>query len=143
MNIKKYFTVVEYSKFGAAALLLLRLVVGSAFMIHGFGKIQNPMGWMGPEAPTPGIFQALAAVSEFGGGFAWIIGLLTPLAALGILSTMVVAVYTHMVVRGDPFVSTGGTAFELPLVYLCVAIVLIAMGPGCLSLDKKIFGKRS
>ena len=61
-------------------LLLIRLVMGYAFILHGWGKIQNPMGWMGPDATVPGVLQLLAAVSEFGGGIALIIGLLTRLA---------------------------------------------------------------
>ncbi len=55
----------------SVGLLLLRLVVGLAFMFHGYGKIQHPFGWMGPNAAIPPFFQALAAISEFGGGLAW------------------------------------------------------------------------
>lgn len=36
------------------ALLFLRLIAGTAFIMHGWGKIQNPMAWMGPDAPVPG-----------------------------------------------------------------------------------------
>ncbi|MFY2562912.1 DoxX family membrane protein [Corallococcus terminator] len=42
-------------------LLLLRLVVGVAFMEHGWSKIQDPFNWMGARTSTPGTFQALAA----------------------------------------------------------------------------------
>ena len=62
------------------ALLLLRIVAGVAFMLHGWGKIQHPFSWMGPD--MPGFLQALAALSEFGGGAAWALGLLTPLASI-------------------------------------------------------------
>ena len=31
------------------ALLVLRLVVGIAFILHGLPKIQNPMHWMGDK----------------------------------------------------------------------------------------------
>jgi putative oxidoreductase len=55
---------------GSVGLLLLRLVMGAAFLFHGWGKIQTPLGWMGPDAPVPGILQALAAVAEFGRGMA-------------------------------------------------------------------------
>jgi putative oxidoreductase len=143
MNIKRAFTVTQYSSFADVALLLLRIVAGLAFMFHGWGKIQNPFGWMGPEAPVPGILQGLAALSEFGGGLAWILGLLTPLASLGLAITMTVAVAMHAIMRGDPFVSaTGGPSYELSSVYLCIALLLIAAGPGRLSLDRKIFGPR-
>jgi hypothetical protein len=30
---------------------------------------------MGTGSPVPGLFQLLAAISEFGGGIAWILGL--------------------------------------------------------------------
>lgn len=127
----------------STALLVLRLIVGAAFVLHGAGKIVNPFGWMGPEATIPGFFQLLAALSEFGGGIAWILGLLTPLAALGIGCTMTVAVYTHLIVRGDPFVNpTGGPGYELALVFWGVALLLLLLGPGRFSLDRAIFGER-
>jgi putative oxidoreductase len=143
MSIKRFFTVPEHSTFASMALLVLRVVVGLAFMMHGWSKIQSPFGWMGPEAFAPGVFQALAAISEFGGGLAWMLGLLTPLASLGIASTMVVAFSYHTFMRGDPFVAmTGGPASELAAVYFCIALLLIAMGPGRFSLDRALFGPR-
>ena len=42
---------------GALGLLVLRLVFGAAFMLHGWPKIQNATAWMGPEAPVPGALQ--------------------------------------------------------------------------------------
>jgi putative oxidoreductase len=129
--------------FSSFALLLIRLVVGTAFIIHGWQKIQNPFGWMGPQAPVPGLFQFLAAFSEFGGGIAWILGLLTPLAALGIGCTMTVAVSMHSMMLHDPFVNlTGGRSYELASAYLCIAVLLLALGPGKFSLDAKLFGER-
>jgi len=143
MGMRRLFSVPEQSTFADMALLLIRVVVGLAFMLHGWGKIQNPFGWMGPDGFAPGVFQALAAISEFGGGLAWILGLLTPLASVGIACTMAVAFSTHAVLRGDPFVSmTGGPSYELAAVYFCIALLLIALGPGRLSLDRKLFGPR-
>ena len=128
----------------SAGLLILRLVAGSAFIFHGYGKIQNPFGWMGPNAAFPGVFQALAAVSEFGGGFAWLLGLLTPLASLGLASTMAVAVWRHATVLHDPFVALqGGRSYELASVYLCVAVLLLLAGPGRFSVDRVVFGDKT
>ncbi len=112
-------------------------------MFHGYGKIQNPLAWMGPDSAVPGFLQFLGAFSEFGGGLALIIGLLTPLASLGIAITMIVAAGLHAIVLGDPFVSSkGGGSYELSTVYLVIAILFIVTGPGKYSLDRKIFGKR-
>ena len=143
MNFRRLFSVPERPMFASISLLLLRVVVGVAFMFHGWGKIQNPFGWMGPDAFAPGIFQALAAISEFGGGLAWIIGLLTPLASVGIAATMSVAFFFHAVMKGDPFVGNGGPSYELAALYFCVALLLIAVGPGRLSVDRQLFGPRS
>ena len=128
----------------SAGLLLLRLVAGAAFLYHGYGKIQNPFGWMGPDAGFPGVFQALAALSEFGGGLAWMLGLLTPLASFGLACTMTVAVWMHAAVLHDPFVALqGGRSYELASVYLCVAVLLLLAGPGRFSVDRVAFGEKS
>jgi putative oxidoreductase len=143
MTFRRLFTPRDYTVPADAALLLLRLVAGVAFMFHGWRKIQDPFGWMGPDPFAPGFLQALAALSEFGGGLAWILGLLTPLASLGIACTMAVAVATHAFVRGDPFVAAGGgPAYELAAAFFCIAVLLLAMGPGRFSLDRQIFGER-
>lgn len=128
------------------ALLILRLIAGGAFVIHGWLKIQHPASWVPPGAPIsiPAFFQALAAISEFCGGIAWILGLLTPLASFGIGCTMAVAVYFHAFVFGDPFVNlTGGHAFELPLLFLSLAVSFLFTGPGQYSLDARIFIERT
>jgi putative oxidoreductase len=73
----------------------------------------------------------------------WVFGLLTPLASLGIASTMTVAVSMHLIVFKDPFVNlTGGHSYELALAYLGIALLILVLGPGKFSLDKKIFGER-
>ncbi len=127
----------------SAALLFLRLVMGIAFLYHGWGKIQNPMEWMPPEAGVPGVLQLLAAVSEFGGGLALILGLFTTLAMSGMAITMLVATYMHAIVRQDPFVNmSGGAGYELALLYLALALVFITVGPGKFSADSKIFGQK-
>ena len=140
-KIKQLFQVSLHPTFASVTILILRLVVGWAFIQHGWGKIQTPFNWMPAEAPVPGFLQFLAAFSEFGGGIALILGLLTPLACLGIAITMAVATSMHAFTLGDPFVNlTGGRSFEPALIYLTIALVMMSVGPGQFSMDRKIFG---
>lgn len=143
MNVKRCFQAPVQTNGASAALLLLRVVAGIAFILHGWGKMQNPMGWMGPDAPVPGIFQFLAAFAEFGGGIAWVLGLLMPLASLGLVITMAVATMMHAFVMKDPFVNmTGGSSFEPAFTYFCIAMMFMFVGPGKFSADAKVFGER-
>ncbi|MES2307496.1 MAG: DoxX family protein [Verrucomicrobiota bacterium] len=143
MNIRTLFQPQSLTARQSTGILILRVVAGLAFMHHGWGKIQHPFDWMGPGATMPAFFQGLAALSEFGGGLAWIVGLLTPLAALGIASTMIVAIRLHAIVMHNSFVSSkpGEMSYELAAVYLCVALLLIFTGPGKFSLDQAFFRK--
>ncbi len=107
-RIKSFFAVSDFSSCLSVALLLVRLLMGYAFIMHGWGKIHMPLAWMGPTATVPGFLQALAAIAEFGGGIALIFGFLTRLSALGLICTMAVAVYFHAIVFGDPLVNPLG-----------------------------------
>jgi putative oxidoreductase len=122
-------------------LLALRLVVGIAFILHGLPKIQNPMRWMGDKVNP--VLQLAAAVVEFGGGIALIVGFLTPIAAALLVIDMIFALALVHLPKGDKFVNPGGGFFELPLVYLVVMIGLIATGPGRYSLDSLLWGSHN
>jgi len=124
-----------------AAFLILRLVAGMALMQHGFGKIQHPLNWMGPDSNYPAVFQALSAAAEFVGGAGFVLGFLTRIAGFGIMCNFMVAVHLHIFIMHHPFVNmTGGEAYELPLLFLVIGILFMLAGPGRISLDKLIFG---
>lgn len=137
---------------GAAGLLILRVIVGSGLALHGWTKVFRNgefvmFNWMGPGAPVPGFFQFLAAFSEFFGGLALVIGLLTPIAAFGILCTMLVAAF--MAHGGDPLIANNragqpyNPSKEPALLYATTAFLLMLTGPGKLSLDALLFGRKS
>ena len=135
----------QQSNIRSLALLVLRLAVGMAFVIHGWPKIQNPMGWALPPPTSPisipPFFQLLAAIAEFGGGLAFIFGFLTRIASLGIMSVMSVAIYLLAVLMHEPFVNlTGPIAYELNVAYWCIAFLFLIFGPGQFSLDRAVFG---
>ena len=122
-------------------LLVLRVVVGLGMMSHGYGKIQNPTSWNpSPNAPA-GWMQAIAAVSEFFGGLGILVGALTPIAALGVVATMIGAVLIAH--SSDPWLSVerGAKTWESAGFYLFSGLALMLLGPGRLSIDALLFGR--
>jgi putative oxidoreductase len=137
------FVVTRYRIFTDLTILLMRISFGYAFVIHGKMKFHSPLHWMGPDSGFPPFLQLLALIAEFGGGLALIHGLVTRLAALGIAITMAVAVAIVAFDMGAPFIDPkGGVTYELPLFFMLIALMLVALGPGRFSLDRLLFGER-
>lgn len=118
------------------ALFAVRILIGLAFVFHGYPKMVHPTNWMtsmGSHAFAPGWLQAIVAGVEFFGGFALILGFATSLAAALILSDMFVALFFVVIPSGAPFV--GQRSFELPALYLVMMLAFILLGPGDLAVD--------
>jgi putative oxidoreductase len=128
---------------GALGLLVMRIVVGSALMLHGYPKIVVATSWMGPDTHLPGWLQALSALAEFGGGFCLILGLLTPLVCIALIGNFMGALFMVHFAHHDPFVATGpdSSSYELALVYLATMVMFLFVGPGSHSADASMFNR--
>lgn len=129
----------------SAGLFFVRIMVGLAFVFHGYPKITNPLAWMGTKmltvpwtgasiGPLPDWLQAIVAFVEFFGGVALIFGILTRFAAFALFIDMVVACLFVELPHGVPFVASGHT-LEPTLAYLVTTLMIVLSGPGAVSLD--------
>jgi putative oxidoreductase len=84
--------------------------------------------------PAAGAMALLAGLAETG-GILFALGLLTPLAALGIAVVMLNAIGSVHWEKG--FWNMAG-GYEFPLVMLSAAVAVAATGPGRFSLDRAI-----
>lgn len=126
----------------AFGLLILRLGVSLIVAAHGAQKL---FGWWGgpgmngwtqivrklrirPAAP----WAWIAALAEFGGGLMVALGLLTPLAALAMAGSMLVAIATVHLSKGF---WNGKGGYEFNLLILATVIGLAFTGAGAYSLD--------
>lgn len=114
-------------------LLALRVFVGVAFWLHGFGKIEE-LNAFAAEFQIPLPLAAAAAYTQVIGALLLIAGLCAPAAALGLGSTMAVAM-TLLIARGERFVDPGGHSWEASAFYLVASVTLLVAGPGRWSLD--------
>lgn len=123
----------------ALALLILRLFVGIAFIQHGSGKLMHPSEFAA-EFGIP-IWLGLATMlTQFIGGILLIIGVLTPLAALGIAGTMMPATI-FLIQHGEPFINPAGHSWENSAFYLTAGTCLALSGAGAWSLDAWLSGR--
>jgi len=120
-------------------LLILRLFVGFAFVRHGSGKLNDIAGFAAEfHIPKP---MALAAMlTQLCGGVLLLLGLLTPLAALGIASTVAVATF-FLIKEGQPFINPKGHSWENTAFYVAAGLALALLGPGSYSLDAYWLGR--
>ncbi|MBI4040299.1 MAG: DoxX family protein [Deltaproteobacteria bacterium] len=117
------------------ASLILRLVIGSTFIMHGSQKVLGAFGGHGLEGvaqfltqlgfPMPTLMAYLLGYTEFLGGIALVLGLGTRIFALLLSFAMVVAIFSVHWKNGF-FGSQGG--FEYPFVILGGTLALAAMG---------------
>ena len=119
-----------------STLTYLRVTVGVITAAHGWQKLQNLESWQEQLAslgiPMPQLSGYLAIAGELLGGVGLILGLLTPVAAFGVASVLLVAIAAVHLPNGL-FAENNG--FELPLALMSVAIYFIARGGGPWSLD--------
>jgi putative oxidoreductase len=123
------------------AVLVLRLVAGVVFIAHGWnhifggGKIAGTNRWFESLGMRPPLVHAwLASLTELGSGILLVLGLLTPLAAAGIVGTMLVAWVANHRTNGF-FIFRPGEGYEYVMTLTVVGIALGGIGAGRWSLD--------
>lgn len=140
-----------------AVLLGIRLLWGSAFFLAGLGKIKNidrtTEFFTSLQIPMPHAQAIMVGIVEMVGGLLVAIGLGTRLASLALIGAMIGAIHfaenvalfsksnddTAVLFR-DPGAVIGVT----PVSYLAAVCVLLAFGPGAVSIDaiiKKCCGR--
>lgn len=125
-------------------LALIRVMVGVVFVFHGSQKLFGVFGGPGMEGfagyvatlgvPAPTLAAWLAALAEFGGGLAFILGAGTRLAAVPLVITMLVAAFG---VHGSAF-SVQAQGMEYALTLGVASLGLAFTGPGRFSLDETV-----
>jgi putative oxidoreductase len=126
------------SGIASCGLTILRIVVGTIFLVHGWQKIYA-MGFHGVAGffgnigiPMPLVSATVVTLVEFLGGIALIAGLATRWASLLLAMDMLGAIYfVHW--KNGFYMSHGGYEYALTLLAACLALAL--NGAGALGID--------
>jgi len=131
--------------------LVARVTLGIVFFAHGAQKmlgwfkgpgLKNSIKTLAEHMHIPAALGFLAIATEFFGGGGLIVGLLSRIAATGVLVIMVVAI---VLVHGryglflNWFGDREGHGYEYHLLAIALAIVVIIKGSGALSVDHFLF----
>ena len=125
------------------ALLIIRVVVGLTFFMHGIqkfflseGGVSGFGGWLGSMGvPLPAVAGVIVALLEVFGGLALILGIGTRIVGWLLAVNMLVALLLVHVSNGF-FAQNGG--YELVLLLGVSSAALAMSGSGALSLDAQI-----
>lgn len=127
-------------------LLVARLILGVVLVAHGWQKFTE-WGLAGTTAsfqemgvPAPPASALIAAIVELGGGVLLLLGLFTTVAGFLVALNMLGAV---LFVHAPHGVFVAGNGWELVAVIGLASLVLALVGPGRISLDALIAGRRS
>lgn len=127
---------------------VLRIMLALVFFPHGAQKV---FGWFGGPGfvgqiqafqqylGIPPVLGVLAILAEFLGPIALVAGLFTRLAALGIMTNMVVAIFMIHLKFGffmNWFGQQAGEGYEYHLLVIAIALALIIKGGGRWSFDR-------
>jgi len=121
-------------------LLVIRLYWGVSFAQTGWGKLMNLDRTAGffesLNIPLPKLNAIMAGATECGGGVLLALGLFARPAAVPLVFTMLVAYGTAdkealLAITSDPEKFLGAA----PFLFLLASLLVLAFGPGRLSLD--------
>jgi putative oxidoreductase len=140
----------KYSQWGA---LLLRLIIGFGAMAHGYAKLsRGPAGFekllVQIGVPFPHLTSWIVPLTEVAAGICVFIGAFVSIAAIPLIFTMIVAMFSIHIHNGFSSLKTigltangpvfGPPGYEINLLYIAGLASIILTGAGIYSVDSLI-----
>jgi putative oxidoreductase len=120
--------------FTDASLLLLRLMVGIVFIASGWSHLSNPSQRSKDIGMSKG-FTAFLGAAELAGGLGVTFGILTQLAAIGLILVMLGAIQKKVFVWRIGFWGPSGTnGWSYETMLIVMNLVILTTGGGNLSI---------
>jgi len=115
--------------FSDAALLLMRLLVGLVFVTSGWSHVKDPVTRGKSIGMSPGFTRTLG-IAELAGGLGVALGILTQLAALGLILVMLGAIQKKLFVWHTGFWGKHSDGWHYDLLFVAMCLVIATTGGG-------------
>jgi putative oxidoreductase len=115
--------------FSDLALLLMRLVVGLVFVSSGWKHASDPVARGKSIGLSPG-FTRFLGIAELAGGLGVAFGVLTQLAALGLILVMLGAIQKKIMVWKTGFWGEHGDGWHYDVLFIVMCLVIATTGGG-------------
>lgn len=115
--------------FSDLALLFMRLLVAVVFVSSGWGHVKDPVTRGKSIGMSPG-FARLLGVAELAGGLGVAFGVLTQVAALGLILIMLGAIQKKIFVWHTGFWGEHSDGWHYDLLLIAMCLVIATTGGG-------------
>jgi uncharacterized membrane protein YphA (DoxX/SURF4 family) len=124
-----------------ASTLILRVILGITFFVHGLvkfqGGIENIVGWF-DSIGLPGFLAYGVALVEMIGGAALVLGLGSRIVS-ALLALLMIGATVKVKLAGGFLGNGQGAGYELDLALLAMAVFIAINGSKMFALDQVIF----
>ncbi len=111
------------------AVLLIRLMLAAVFVSSGLAKVRNPAEHARSIEMSPG-FIAFLGVAEIAGGLAVALGVLTQLAAIGLILIMFGAILKKIFAWKTGFWGRDSSGWHYDLMLALMSLLILFTGGG-------------
>jgi putative oxidoreductase len=119
----------QLAQFTDLSLLLLRLMVAAVFLTSGWSHVTDPKGRAASIGMSPG-FTAFLGAAELAGGLGVALGVLTQLAAIGLILLMFGAIQKKIFVWHTGFWGEKNSGWSYELMLVLMLLVIATTGGG-------------
>lgn len=119
----------QLAQFTDASLLLLRLMVAAVFVTSGWTHIKDPVGRAKSIGMTPA-FTIFLGAAQVAGGLGLSFGVLTQLAAIGLILVMLGAIQRKIFVWHIGFWGGKASGWHYDLMLILMNLVIACTGGG-------------
>jgi putative oxidoreductase len=119
----------QLARFTDLGLLLMRLMIGVVFVASGYGHLKDP-GGRGKSIGTGKGFAIFLGIAEVAGGLGVSFGVLTQLAAIGLILIMLGAIQKKIFVWHTGFWGEKASGWHYDLLFVVMNLVILVTNGG-------------